>query len=92
MKSARLVNLIFAFTFLAAGVFAAVFLYRDYQQLEKLKSVEAKFERKLNALASETDRREEELAKMQHDTEHIEKVVREKLSYAKPGEVVFRFE
>lgn len=92
MKSSQIVTFFFVLAFITVGVFAIVFLYRDYQHLDKLRSEQAILEQKLEMLRAEVSEREETLAKLKGDSEYIEKVIREKLNYAKEGEVIFRFE
>lgn len=92
MKASRFTNLFFALLFLAAGVFAAVFLYRDYQHYDKLRSENTQLSSRLEALSEESSKREAKLERLQGDEEYIESVIRSKLNYAKDGEVVFRFE
>lgn len=92
MSSARVVNFLFAFLFAAVAVFAGVFLYRDYQHLDYSRKEKALLEQRLAGLQAEANTRSERIAKLNGDPEYIEKVIREKLNYAKPDEVVFRFE
>ena len=92
MKSARFVNLIFAFVFLAVAVFASVFLYRDYQHYDNLRTQQALLEKRLESLDAEHAEREDQLQKLKGDTEYIESVIRAKLKYAKEDETIFRFE
>lgn len=88
----RAVNLIFALAFVLLAVGASVYLYRDYQHLDKQRSEEAELARKLELLEQENQRRERSIVKMEKDSEYVEKVIRDKLNYAKEDEVVFRFE
>lgn len=92
MKASRFTNALFALLFLGAGVFAAVFLYRDYQHFDNLRSENVQLTSRKAALEQEADKREAQLEKLQTDSEYVESVIRTKLNYAKDGEVVFRFE
>ncbi|MBK1876305.1 FtsB family cell division protein [Pelagicoccus mobilis] len=92
MRASRFTNILFAFLFVGAGVFAAVFLYRDYQHFDNLRSENVQLSSRHAALAEESAKREGQLDKLQGDKEYIESVIRTKLNYAKEGEVIFRFE
>jgi len=92
MKATRFTNILFTFLFIGAGVFAAVFLYRDYQHFDNLRSENAQLSSKKAALLEQSSKREAQLSKLSGDHEYIESVIRTKLNYAKDGEVIFRFE
>ena len=92
MNSGRVVNVIFTLAFAAVAVFAAVFLYRDYQHLDHTRKEKALLEQRLGVLRKESSSQEAKVAKLNEDPEYVEKVIREKLDYAKQDEVIFRFE
>lgn len=82
----------FAVLFIGAGVFAAAFLYRDYQHLDKLRAEKMVLSKRHEALVEESSKREAQLENLQGNPEYIESVIRTKLNYAKEGELIFRFE
>lgn len=88
----RLVNSFFLAAFVALAVFAAVFLYRDYQHLDYVESQETLLEKRLAALQEESRKREAQLEMLSGDSEYIESIIRAKMKYAKPEETIFRFE
>lgn len=92
MKARRYTNLLFAVLFLGVGVAAAAFLYRDYQHLDNLRAENKVLTKRKAVLQSESESREDQLDKLQGDSEYIETVIRSKLNYAKDDEVIFRFE
>lgn len=92
MNGERIVNLIFFVLFAALAAIAVVFLYRDYQHWNHLENQQALLENRLAEMEQERLAREEAVEKLKADPEYIEKVIREKLSYAKEDEVIFRFE
>lgn len=92
MKSGRIVNIFFALAFVALGVFAAIYLYRDYQHLDHLKSEEQVLDNRLNSLEKAATDQQKKLDWLEGDSEYVEKVIREKLNYVKEDEDVFRFE
>ncbi|MBC2608113.1 FtsB family cell division protein [Pelagicoccus albus] len=92
MSLSRFTNLLFALLFIGAGLFAAVFLYRDYQHYDNLRSENTVLAKRHEALKQESARREDEVEKLKNDPEFIERAIRTKLNYAKEKEVIFRFE
>lgn len=88
----RLLNAIFILTLVALGIFASVFLYRDYQHLDALRKDREIMESRLAAMEREAAERADTVAKLKSSPAFAERVIREKLSYAKDDEVVFRFE
>lgn len=92
MKGGRIVNIVFVMAFLAVGALASLYLYRDYQQLDHLESQKKTLEKRYEKLTEAANEKEETLEKLQGDSEYVERVIREKLNYAKEDENVFRFE
>lgn len=92
MSARRFTNLFFAILFFGAGIFAAAFLYRDYQHLDNLRDENTVLSKRYNSLQVESDKRDAQLVNLQDNPEYIESVIRTKLNYAKEGERIFRFE
>ena len=92
MRTARLLNLLFLFCLLVVGVFAGTFAYQRYQKLTAARGAEVDASRQLALLEEKTRARKTSLARLQHDPGYVEKVIRQKLNYAKENEVVFKFE
>ena len=90
--SGRLVNAFFLAAFAVLAVFAAVFLYRDYQHYDYVESQHKRLEQRLATLQAESRKRDEQIEKLSGDSEYIEAVIREKLKYARQDETIFRFE
>jgi len=72
-------------------VFFAGLLTQTYREYRHLKEREASFEAKLAQARKEFDRKEAYLARMLDDPEFLERVARERLGYARPDELLFRF-
>lgn len=92
MNTSRFVNTVFTFLFAGVALFAAIFLYRDYQHLDHARKQKALMEQRLATLQKESDTRQTRIDRLKRDPEYMEQVIREKLDYAKKDEVVFRFE
>lgn len=92
MKASRFTNLLFSLLFVGAGLFAAVFLYRDYQHFDKLTNEKTQLLSRSEVLKEESEAREKQLLKLKGDREYLQAIIRERLNYAKEDELVFRFE
>lgn len=92
MSARRFTNILFVLLFAGMAIFATAFLYRDYQHLDTLRAENTVLNKRSEGLREEAAKREVQFGKLNGDSEYIEAVIREKLNYAKEGEVVFRFE
>ena len=63
-----------------------------YRKLEVMKNSEAKSAARLMEMQIATSSKRESLARLNHDPEYVERIIRQKLNYAKTGETVFKFE
>jgi cell division protein DivIC len=92
MRTARLLNILFLFSLIAVGCFAGSYAYKRHKTLQTAQGVEAEAAKNLALLNEKTDARRVALDRLKHDPEYVEKVIRQKLNYAKENEVVFKFE
>jgi cell division protein DivIC len=83
---------LFCGLFVAAGVFFSVLFGQTYREYTNIKSLEAYYEQRLAEMEAELKEKEEMLYLLRHDPSFIERTIRQLLGYAKPGELVFRFE
>lgn len=83
---------LFCGLFVAAGVFLSVLLGQTYREYINIKSREQHYEKTLAETEAELKEKEETLHRLRHDPVFVERVIRKRLGYAKPGELVFRFE
>ena len=88
----RLFLLAYAAIFLVLGVFAGVFFYRTYGEFLNLKSHEVENRRRLAKTEKLLIEQRDVLERLRQDPAFVERMIRDRLGYARPGEVVFRFE
>lgn len=62
---------------------------REYDAFEEKR---ARFEARLDELRQEREAREAYLRAFLNDPDFVERVIRERMGYVGPGEIVFRFE
>lgn len=92
MSIGRLLATLYAVVFLALSLFAGISFLQTYQELANLRAQEAESRRRLAEAEERLREQERYLAQLSHDPEFVENVIRRKLGYAKPSEVVFRFQ
>ena len=80
-------------TLLALAVlsFSALFL-QSYREFEYFKSKEMELEKQLSHLKVKISQKEKYLDLVLHEPDFLERVVRQKLGYARPDETIYRFE
>ncbi len=78
--------------FLTVGVFSAIFLQQTYRELTTLRERQERNARQLELAERELAYKEYYHRNLLENPEFIERVVRQQLGYAKPGEMLFRFD
>jgi cell division protein DivIC len=91
-KLGKSLFLLFCGLFFAAGAFLIVLLGQTYREYTNIKSREIYYQQRLTEMEAKLKEKEEILYRLHHDPVFIERVIRQRLGYARPGELVFRFE
>ncbi len=76
----------------ALAVFFCIFLQQTYREYTTLKQRQAQYERQLEQAEQELAYKKHYYENLLNNPEFVERVVRQKLGYARPGEILFRFE
>lgn len=92
MSIGRLLATFYAVLFLALTLFAGISFLQSYQELTNLRTQEAESRRRLAEAEERLKEQERYLAQLSSDPAFVENVIRKKLGYARPAEVVFRFQ
>ncbi len=92
MRTTRLLNLFFLIAFLLAGGFAGSDAFKRYQTLEATRGAEAEALAQLAELEAKTGSKRKSLSQMKQDPGYVERMIRQKLNYARPEEIVFKFD
>ena len=92
MNPGRFITTLYVVLLSGLAVGAGVLLLDARTQYRQLKQIEST--RRVELADAESRLREQEriLERLRSDPEFVEKVIRKRLSYARPGEVIFRFE
>ena len=92
VRMRRLIVWIYTALFLVVGAFSGMFFFRTYQEYAQLQRMEAESERRLAQAQERLKQQQRILERLRTDPAYVEKVIREQLRYAKPDELIFRFE
>jgi len=92
MSTTRILNFFFLIVFLLASVFALSHLDGRYDKLVATREAELTAKGELTELEAKIEVKETSLARLNHDPEYVERMIRQKLNYAKAEETVFKFE
>ena len=82
----------YAALFVGVALCAAVFFVQMERDLTTLRLQEEAGQRRLDAAVARLQEQEKYLDRLQHDPALVERIIRQKLGYAKSSEFVFRFE
>ena len=88
----RFFLLVYAAVFLALSVFAGDFFYRTYGEFLNLKTQEVENRHRLAETELRLAEQRDILERLSQDPTFVERMIRDRLGYARPDEVVFRFE
>lgn len=91
MNSRRAITVVYVLLLSGLGLVAGAVLYETHAELSHLKQVEATNRRKLAAAEAQLREQERILERLRTDPEYVEKAIRERLLYARPGDVIYRF-
>ncbi|AOS45552.1 Septum formation initiator [Lacunisphaera limnophila] len=92
MNPSKLVNGTFAVLFTGIALWAVVFFVEMNRELKALQLQEAANLRRLAAAEAKLKEQTEYLERLRHDPALLERIIRQKLGFAKGDEFVFRFE
>lgn len=92
MTFRRSVVAFYALLFVALTLFAGLFFLRTYGELNGLRSQESENRRRVAELEQRLVEQRRTLERLRTDPAFVERAIRERLGYARPDEVVFRFE
>ncbi len=92
MNLGKLILGIYAALFVAVTLWAGGFFVQMHRDYLTLKAQETANQRRLAEAESRLQAQEKYLDQLRHDPVLIERIIRQKLGYAKTQEFVFRFE
>jgi cell division protein DivIC len=88
----RFITWIYAALFVGIGLVSGVFFFRTYQEYAQYQRLEADSRSRLAQAEVRLRDQARVLERLRTDPDFVEKVIRQQLRYAKPSELIFRFE
>ena len=92
LTARRVIIWIYAGLFVGVGLLSGVFFFQTYQEYAQLRRVEADTRQRLARAEQRLKDQELVLERLRSDPAFVEKIIRLQLRYAKPSELIFRFE
>ena len=92
MNIGKLTPGVFLTLFAAVTLWAAVFFVQMHREMTALRAQESLNQRRLAEAEARLQAQEKYLEQLRNDPALVERLIREKLGYAKSQEFVFRFE
>ncbi len=92
MNIRRLIIAIYLLLFVGMGIWSALFFWQTRQEYAKLKQAETIERQRLVELKEKLREQEKVLERLRNDPAYVELVIRRRLHYAKPDELIFRFD
>jgi cell division protein DivIC len=91
MNSRQLIVTLYVVLLTVLGLGAGSFFYEARQEYALHKATEAMLRQKLTEKQAQLEEQKRILVRLQTDPSYVEKVIRKRMNYGKPGETMFRF-
>jgi cell division protein FtsB len=88
----RLLISLFLLLFVAAGVVAATFFMQTRSEYLRMREIEQLARERLEITRQRLEEQETTLERLRNDPAYVEMVIRRRLGYARPDELIYRFE
>jgi cell division protein FtsB len=88
----RIIIWIYAGVFIGVGLLSGAFFFQTFQEYAQLQRMEAESRQRLAQAEQHLRDQERVLQRLRTDQDYVEKVIRQQLHYARPSELIFRFE
>ncbi|MDE3085068.1 MAG: septum formation initiator family protein [Verrucomicrobiota bacterium] len=92
MSPRRIVAIVYGLIFLAVSAVFGVSLWQARAEYERLRAQEIASRQRLAEAEHRLHDQEQILQRLRTDPDYVERIIRQRLGYAKPDEHIFRFE
>ena len=92
MNLRRIILSLYLALFVGVSVMAGIYFTDTRAEYNRLKGIEIGNERRLAEAQKRLADQQEILRRLRTDPTYVERVIRQKLGYAKPDEMIFRFD
>lgn len=88
----RLLRIVYVVVFVALAVGSGTFFWQTKVEYDRLKEVERITQERFLVAEQQLADQKEMLRRLREDPDYVEMVIRRRLGYAKPDELIFRFD
>jgi cell division protein FtsB len=92
VNSRRVITVVYVLLLTALGIGAGALFLDAHAEYKQLKQIEAASRQRVAESEARLREQQRTLERLQRDPAYVEKVARQRLHYARPGEVVFFFD
>ena len=92
MNPRQIIVTVYVVLFAGLSVGAGIFLWGAREEYVQLKHTEAAIRQRLAEKQAQLKEQQRILDRLKTDPGYVERVIRKRLNYVKPGEVIFKFE
>ena len=90
-RKERVILLMLLGILIVLTIFFSSLILQTYREYKNFRASEVRIEAKLTQARKEFEQKEAYMARLLEDPEFLERVVRERLGYSRPDELLFRF-
>jgi len=90
-RKERVILLMLLGMLIVLTIFFSSLILQTYREYKTFRAREVRIEAKLTQARKEFEQKEAYMARLLEDPEFLERVVRERLGYSRPDELLFRF-
>jgi len=84
--------IVYSLVFAVLAVASVTFGWQTWREYQRLQEVARVMEKRLSVAQQRLEDQQEQLRRLESDSAYVEMVIRRRLGYAKPDELIFRFE
>jgi len=92
MPIRQIIATFYVLVFASLLVGSGVYFWQTSQELKQQQAAEGRTRQRLNEAEATLKKQQEELERLRTDPAYVELVIRRRLGYAKPDELIFHFE
>ena len=92
MIARRVIRWTSALLFVVVGALSGMFFFRTYQEYARLKQIEVETRQRLADAQARLELQKVELERLRSDPAYVRRTIRRQMGYAKPDELIFRFD
>ena len=92
MIARRIIRWTYALLFVVVGALSGMFFFRTYQEYARLKQIEVECRQRLAQAQADLAVNKVKLERLRTDPAYVRRTIRQQMGYAKPDELIYRFD